>query len=430
MNILILGSGGREHALSWAMAASPQVERVFCAPGNAGIGQDVTCVAIDIDNDEAIVALVKKHAVDMVIPGSEDLLAGGIVDRLSPFGIKVFGPTAAAARLESSKIWMKDFCRQYHIPTAACDFFDDIDAATRHIDRLDPPIVIKTDGLAAGKGVFICADQSAAKSRARDLLSGRVLPGAGKKILIEEYITGTECSFFALCNGENAIAMAAARDYKRAFDGDRGPNTGGMGTVSYPGLLSDDDQHRVMRHIIRPAMDGMADRGCPFIGILFAGLMMTKTGIKLLEFNVRFGDPECQVLMMRQRGIAPALMGALDPGYDPGHDPGHNPGRASDTALQWRDKSALCVVMASRGYPGPAHTPTPIRSLEQAEKDAAVKIFHAATQTENGHFIATGGRVLGVGALGDNPQAARAHAYRAVAKIDWPGGFFRRDIGL
>jgi len=419
MKILVVGSGGREHALCWAIAASPLCETLWCAPGNAGIAEVAECVDIAADDIEGLAAFAESRTADLVVVGPEQPLVMGLVDRLTEKGIKAFGPTAAAAALEGSKGFMKDLCAKYGIPTAAYGRFTDVRAAQAFILDQGAPIVVKADGLAAGKGVTVARTLDEALNAVEDALVEEKFGAAGAEVVIEEFMEGEEVSVFALCDGETALPLAAAQDHKAAFDGDEGPNTGGMGAYSPPPVMTDALLAEVMKTIVQPTIDGMAAEGRPYRGVLFAGLMLTADGPKLLEHNVRFGDPECQVLMMRLKSdLVPALTATVD-------------GVLSKFDLRWYDDAALTVVMAAKGYPGSYGKGTEIRDVEAAgDADENVMIFHAGTtRGEKGELLAVGGRVLNVTALGRNVAEAQARAYEAVDRIDWPQGFCRRDIG-
>jgi phosphoribosylamine--glycine ligase len=416
MRILVVGSGGREHALAWAISASPLVDQVFCTPGNAGIAEDAECVPIGVTDTAGIIAFCKRAAIDLVVVGPEAPLVAGLVDALEAEGIAAFGPSAAAAALEGSKGFMKDLCAREGVPTAAYARFTDAAAAKAYIAARGAPIVVKADGLAAGKGVVVAASVDEAIAAVDDAFGGR-FGAAGAEIVVEEFLIGEEASFFALCDGEHALPLAAAQDHKRVGDGDTGPNTGGMGAYSPCAAVTPDIEGQVMERMILPTVRAMARDGRPFKGVLFAGLMLTESGPKLLEYNVRFGDPECQALMMRlQSDLVPALLAARD-------------GVLNRIDLRWYDQASICVVMAANGYPDDPQRGTEIRGLDVAAKDADVKIFHAGTKRDGGRVLADGGRVLGVTATGPDLSAARDRAYRAVDRIVWPGGFCRRDIG-
>jgi phosphoribosylamine--glycine ligase len=417
MNILVIGSGGREHALCWAIAASPLVDHLYCAPGNAGIAEEAECVSIDTGDKHAIVAFCRRAAIDFVVVGPEAPLVAGLVDSLEANGIAAFGPSLAAAALEGSKSFMKYLCTHEGIPTAAYQGFSDAAAAKAYIAERGAPIVVKVNGLAAGKGVVVAADLAAANAAVDMALTESRFGAAGSSIIVEEFLAGEEASFFALVDGTNALPLAAAHDHKRVGDGDTGPNTGGMGAFSPVPAVTPEVEGVVMDRIILPTVRAMARDKRPFKGILYAGLMLTGEGPKLLEYNVRFGDPEAQALIMRLKSdLLPALIAARD-------------GILKQVDLRWHDDSALCVVMAAKGYPDDPQRGGEIRGLDRAAGDPEVKIFHAGTRREGGRLIADGGRVLGVTARGADPARARERAYRAVDLIDWPQGFCRRDIG-
>jgi phosphoribosylamine--glycine ligase len=417
MNILLLGSGGREHALAWKIAGSPLLTKLWCAPGNAGIAREAECVVLDIADHAAVIAFCKANKVDLVVVGPEAPLAAGIVDDLATAGIKAFGPCKAAAQLESSKGFTKDICNANSIPTAAYGRFDDAAAAKSYIHAQGAPVVIKADGLAAGKGVVVATTLDEALA-AVDMMFEGGFGAAGAQIVVEEFLRGEEASFFALCDGEHALALATAQDHKRAFDGDQGPNTGGMGAYSPATVMTTEMCRRTMDEIIVPTLRAMREKGAPFKGVLFAGLMITEQGPKLIEYNVRFGDPECQVLMLRMMSdIVPALFAVCD-------------GQLKHFDLRWFPDPALTVVMAAKGYPGNYAKGTRIEGLDDAAKVEGVEIFHAGTREEDGQILAGGGRVLNVCASGKTVAEAQAHAYEAVDRIKWPEGFCRRDIGL
>jgi phosphoribosylamine--glycine ligase len=416
MNLLLLGSGGREHALAWKIADSPLVERLYCAPGNAGIARDAEPVALDLADHAAVVDFCKAQRIDFVVVGPEGPLVAGIVDDLEAAGIKAFGPRRAAARLEGSKAFTKDLCRAHGIPTADYARFSAAAPAKAYVRQKGAPIVVKADGLAAGKGVVVAESIEAAEAAIDMMVSGG-LGAAGTEIVIEEFLVGEEASFFALCDGESAIPLASAQDHKRAYDGDRGPNTGGMGAYSPAPVMTPALSRRAMDEIVLPTLRAMKAMGAPFQGVLYAGLMITTDGPKLIEFNVRFGDPECQVLMLRLKSdLVPALIAARD-------------GVLKSFDLRWHADFALGVVMAAKGYPGDYSKGSVIEGLDAAAAIEGVEIFHAGTTTEAGKILANGGRVLNVCALGRSVEDARARAYAAIEKIRWPEGFCRRDIG-
>lgn len=416
MNVLVIGSGGREHALAWKIAASPLVSRLYCAPGNGGIAEIAECIDLKPLDFDGIVRFCRETKIDFVVVGPEDPLVNGLVDRLEREGIKSFGPSAAAARLEGSKGFTKDLCAEFGIPTAAYGRFSDASAAKAFAREKGAPIVVKADGLAAGKGVIIAETAAEAEAAIDEIFSGR-FGAAGAEVVIEEFLEGEEASFFALCDGEHALALATAQDHKRVHDGDQGPNTGGMGAYSPAPVLTPDLVERVMREIIEPTVQAMKKRGTPFKGVLFAGLMITEKGPQLIEYNARFGDPETQVLMTRLNSdILPALIATHD-------------GTLDRVALEWKDDAALTVVMAANGYPGDYRKNTEIGGLDAASRVPNVNIFHAGTRVENGRILSTGGRVLNVTATGATVAAAQEAAYRAIGLIQWPDGFCRSDIG-
>ncbi len=419
MRMLVVGSGGREHALCWSLAASPLVTELLCAPGNAGIAQEAECVPVRADDVEGLVTLARERRIDLVVVGPEQPLVLGLVDRLAEAGIGAFGPTAAAARLEGSKAFAKAFCARHGIPTAAGRTFhrSEAEAARAHVRASPMPLVIKADGLAAGKGVVIAETLDQALAALEDAFSGR-FGAAGERVLIEEYLEGEEASFFAVCDGEQLLEIGTAQDHKRAFDGDRGPNTGGMGAFSPAPVLDAATNARVLEEIVQPTIRGMAEEGTPFRGILYAGLMLTEAGPKLLEYNARFGDPEAQVILPR---LATDFAGLACAATE---------GRLGGREIAWRPLHALTVVMASRGYPGDYVKGTEIRGLDALAGEEKLIIFHAGTRREDGRLLAVGGRVLNVTGLGSSLAEARERAYAAIARIDWPEGFFRRDIGL
>jgi len=423
MNILILGSGGREHALAWKIAASPLTTKLYCAPGNAGIAREAECVALDLADHKAVIAFCQAKQIDFVVVGPEGPLVAGIADDLEAAGIKTFGPSKWAARLEGSKGFTKDLCKANKIPTASYERFKGAGAAKDYVRKKGAPIVVKADGLAAGKGVVVAASVAEAEAAIDMMFSGGKDSPLGERaweIVIEDCLVGEEASFFALCDGENAIQLASAQDHKRAFEGDKGPNTGGMGAYSPAPIMTAEMNARVMDEIIMPTLRAMTAMGAPFKGVLFAGLMITKTGPQLIEYNVRFGDPETQVLMLRlMSDLLPALIAARD-------------GQLKNFDLRWLPDAALTVVMAAKGYPGPYKKGTPIEGLDDAAKIEGVEIFHAGTITridEGDKFFSNGGRVLNVSARGKNVAQAQQRAYSAVDKINWPDGFCRRDIG-
>lgn len=416
MNVLLIGSGGREHALAWALAASPLLTKLYCAPGNAGIAEVAECVPISIEDHAAVVKFAKEKAIDFVVVGPEQPLVAGIVDDLAAAGIKAFGPSRAAAQLEGSKGYTKDLCAELGMPTGAYRRLTDATAAKAYVATQPLPIVIKADGLAAGKGVTIATTRAEADA-AIDACFAGAFGSAGYEVVVEEFLDGEEASFFALVDGTHALALATAQDHKRVGDGDTGPNTGGMGAYSPAPVMTPALVQRAMDELILPTVRGMAARGTPFRGVLYAGLMLTADGPKLIEYNTRFGDPETQVLVMRLKSdLLAALLAATD-------------GVLGAFDLRWSDDVALTVAMASKGYPGAYEKGTEIRGLEAAGAIEGVEIFHAGTERRGGLLLATGGRVLNVTARGRTVAEAQARAYAAIDLIDWPGGFCRRDIG-
>jgi phosphoribosylamine--glycine ligase len=416
MNLLLIGGGGREHALAWKLKQSPLLERLYCAPGNAGIAQIAECVTLEVADQAAVIDFCRQKYIGLVVIGPEAPLVAGLADALAAAGVKAFGPSRAAAELEGSKGFTKDLCAEYGIPTAAYRRFDDASAAKADVATQSLPIVVKADGLAAGKGVVIAQTRAAANEAIDDCFGGAFGAASGE-VVIEEFLEGEEASFFALVDGETALPLATAQDHKRAFDGDQGPNTGGMGAYSPAPIMTPALCAQVMEEIIRPTVRAMRARGTPFKGVLYAGLMIRDGAAKLIEYNVRFGDPEAQVLMLRLKSdLLPALLAVAE-------------GRLSGIALDWHDDVTLCVVMAARGYPGSYAKGSEIKGLEAAGADPDVQVFHAGTKREGERILADGGRVLGVTARGGGIAEAQARAYAAVDKIDWPGGFYRRDIG-
>jgi phosphoribosylamine--glycine ligase len=417
MKILLVGSGGREHALAWALRKSPLCERLYIAPGNPGTAELGENVVVDVTNHEAVVDFCRLAGIGFVVVGPEAPLVDGLVDSLAEAGIKAFGPRKAAAQLEGSKAFTKELCREANIPTAAFARFTDAAAARAYVEAQGAPIVVKADGLAAGKGVVVAATVDEALAAVDMMFSGG-LGAAGAEVVIEECMVGEEASFFALCDGTHAVALPSAQDHKRVGDGDTGPNTGGMGAYSPAPVIDAAMAERVMAEIIRPTVAAMAARGTPFTGVFFAGLMITAEGPKLIEYNTRFGDPECEALMPRLRSdLIDALLATCE-------------GRVDRLAMDWSDEAALTVVMAARGYPGKPETGTPIRGIERAAALPGVQVFHAGTRREpDGTLVAAGGRVLAITGTVRTIAEARERAYAGVAAIDWPGGFHRSDIG-
>ena len=418
MKFLVIGSGGREHALCWSIAASPLCDALYCAPGNAGIAREAECLpGLSVDNHSGILAFARDNAIDLVVVGPEGPLCDGLVDKLEAAGIKAFGPSKAAAQIEGSKGFMKDLCAKYGVPTAKYRRFRDPVQARAYVAQQSGRVVVKADGLAAGKGVLLPETKAEAVAAVEQAMIKGAFGKAGQEVVIEEFMEGEEASFFALVDGKTALPFGTARDHKPVGDGDTGPNTGGMGAYS-PAPTVDDAMHeRIMTEIINPVVQGMAAEGAPYKGILYAGLMLTADGPKVIEFNCRLGDPEAQVLLPRlQSDLVPAMFAASD-------------GLLSQFDLRWyEDEAAVCVVMAADGYPGSYEKGTEIRNLDALAGGTDVIAFHAGTSAEGERILATGGRVLGITGIGDSIPEARERAYDAIGKIDWPQGFCRRDI--
>jgi phosphoribosylamine--glycine ligase len=416
MNILLIGSGGREHALARSLQASALCDKLLIAPGNPGTAQHGTNAALDVTDHQAVIDFCRVMNVGFVVVGPEAPLVAGLVDDLMAAGIKAFGPSKAAAQLEGSKAFTKDLCAEFDIPTAAYRRFTDAEMAKAYVRSYGVPTVVKADGLAAGKGVVVAMSFEEAED-AIDMMIGGGLGAAGAEVVIEAFLEGEEASFFALCDGTRAIPFGTAQDHKRVFDGDKGPNTGGMGAYSPAAVLTPELQARVMREIIEPTLAGMKARGMPYTGILYAGLMLTKDGPQLIEYNARLGDPETQVLLPRLRSdLLPALLAACD-------------GMLNSISLQWSDAAALTVVMAAKGYPGAVEKGSEVRGIDRAEELNDVIVFHAGTRQDGDRIVSSGGRVLNVTALGSTIAEAQKKAYEAVDRIDWPEGFCRHDIG-
>lgn len=416
MNILLIGSGGREHALAWAISRSPSCDQLYIAPGNPGTAQCGQNVDLDITDHKAVIIFCWDHQIGLVVVGPEAPLVDGLVDSLSSARIKAFGPAKAQAQLEGSKAFTKELCAEFNIPTAAFRRFTTEPEAISYVEERGAPIVIKADGLAAGKGVVVAMTLNEARTAITDILHGG-LGAAGAEIVIEDYLDGEEASFFAICDGETALPFGSAQDHKRVHDGDKGPNTGGMGAYSPAPIMDNAMQKRVMDDIITPTVEGMKARGIPYKGILFAGLMIGKDGPKLIEYNARLGDPETQVLMPRlETDIVSLFVDAVD-------------GKLAGKTVALSSRSALTVVLANDGYPGPVKKGSEIRNLKAAEALENVLVFHAGTALENGRLVANGGRVLNVTGIGDSVSQARERAYDAIKLIDWPDGFCRQDIG-
>lgn len=417
MKIAVIGSGAREHALCMKIRQSPKCERLYCIPGNPGIAAIASCVGMDVEDHAAIVAFCKREDIGFVVVGPEPPLVAGLVDMLEANDIPAFGPVAQAAALEGSKTFMKDFCVEAGIPTAQYACFRDAQQAKAYVAQRGVPIVIKTDGLAAGKGVTVAFSQDAAFMAIDQALVEKAFGEAGSEVVIEEFLDGEEISIFALLDGEVALPFSSARDYKRAYDDDAGPNTGGMGAVSPAPMASADVERRVMDEIVEPVLTSMRARGIAYRGVLYAGVMLTRNGPRLIEFNVRFGDPECQLLMMRlESDLLDLLLAARNGGL-------------RNVFPVWRNEQAVCVVMAAQGYPTHPIPGSPIEGLDTIAQDESLQVFHASTLERDGALVSNGGRVLCISALGSSIAAARARAYAGIGQVHFPGGFYRRDIG-
>tara|TARA_Y100001960_G_scaffold119645_1_gene128042 strand:- start:917 stop:2191 length:1275 start_codon:yes stop_codon:yes gene_type:complete len=416
LNILVVGFGGREHALCRSIKASPLVDALYCAPGNGGIGSIANRVDISPTDLDGLIGFCRSETIDFVVVGPEQPLVDGLIDRLSGVGIKAFGPSASAAALEGSKGFTKDLCAKYNIPTGAYGRFTQAYAAKSYVSDCGAPIVVKADGLAAGKGVTVARTVTEAMSAIDDAFAGR-FGSAGREVVVEEFLDGEEVSFFAIVDGQTALPLASAQDHKAVGDGDTGPNTGGMGAYSPAPVMTEELHHKIMSRIIEPTVVAMNAEGCPYTGVLYAGIMIVDGEPLLLEYNARFGDPECQVLMPRLKSdILPVLLAAVD-------------GVLDQVELEWHEDVALTVVLAARGYPGEYNKGTVIRNVTSAEELPGITISHAGTDIKDGNLLATGGRALNITALGKNVREAQERAYEAVDVIDWPDGFCRRDIG-
>jgi len=417
MKVLVIGSGGREHALVWKIAQSPLVTKVYCAPGNPGIAELAENLPLKVDDLPGLLDFAKKEQVDLTVVGPELPLSLGIVDLFEDNGLTVFGARKNAAIIEASKAFSKDLMKKYHVPTAAYEVFTEIEPAIAFLDTLGLPVVVKADGLAAGKGVIIAQTRDEAIETITDMLSGNAFGNAGSRVVVEEFLRGEEASFLAFTDGSNIIPLASAQDHKAIFDGDKGPNTGGMGAYSPAPVVTPAIHEKVMQEVMRRTVDGMAAEGRPYRGVLYAGLMIDGGEIKTLEFNARFGDPECQPLLMRMKSdIVPVLLATAQ-------------GDISSITLEWHDKAAVCVVMAAGGYPGDYRKGDEITGLDKAAAIDDLFVFHAGTARKEGSFVTNGGRVLGVTALGTTVRDAIARAYDGVAAITWPGVQYRTDIG-
>ncbi|PQZ49416.1 phosphoribosylamine--glycine ligase [Ochrobactrum sp. MYb15] len=416
MKVLLIGSGGREHALAWKLAASAKLEKLYCAPGNPGIAEYAELVALDVTDHAAVIAFAKEKAIDLVVVGPEAPLVAGLADDLAAADIRVFGPSKLAAQLEGSKGFTKDLCARFDIPTGAYGRFNNAPKAKAYVREMGAPIVVKADGLAAGKGVVVAMTLDEALDAVDACFEG-AFGSAGAEVVVEEFLDGEEASFFCICDGKTALPLGSAQDHKRVGDGDTGVNTGGMGAYAPAPVMTPEIVERTMRELIEPTMRGMAEIGAPFSGVLFLGLMIGKDGPKLIEYNTRFGDPECQVLMMR---LETDLLDLINAAVD---------GKLDEVSLEWKDQPALTVVMAAEGYPTNVKKGSVIRGLDKLEGIEGLKVFHAGTAEKDGKLIASGGRVLNVTAIAETVAEAQANAYDAVKKIDWPEGFYRSDIG-
>ena len=417
MKVLVLGSGAREHAMCWSLANSPLITKLICAPGNPGIKEEAECIDLNINNNEDIISLALKEEIDLVIPGPEIPLVNGIINDLNKVNIKAFGPSKEASKLEGSKKFTKEICKAANIPTANYESFTNQDHAINYIKKINTPKVIKADGLAAGKGVIIAKNKDEAILAIENLFKG-IFGEAGKTVLIEEYLEGIEASYFALCDGKNAIPLTNAQDHKRVGDGDTGPNTGGMGAFSPTPNLSEKDNEHILNNIIKPTLAVMHERGTPFQGILYAGLMLTNEGPKLIEYNVRFGDPECQVILSRiKSNLFEAILAAVDHTLNNFH-------------IRFYDEVSLTVVMATEGYPGKYKNGSIIKGISEANNIKGIKVFHAGTKIDSDqNLVSNGGRVLSVTANAESMNKARILAYSAIKNIKWDEGFYRKDIG-
>jgi len=417
MKILVVGGGGREHALIWKIKQSPLVEEIYCAPGNPGIAGLAECVALAADDIDGLLAFARENGIDLTVVGPEVPLTMGIVDAFQSAGLKIFGPNKAAAQIEGSKGFSKDLMARYDIPTAAYQSFTDRNAAVAYIKGQGAPIVVKADGLAAGKGVIVAMDVEQAISAVNDIMLDKVFGAAGASVVIEEFMDGEEASFFVFTDGENILPLASSQDHKPVYDDDKGPNTGGMGAYSPAPVVTDEIREQIIEKIVRPTIAGMAEDGCPYAGILYVGLMIKDGVARVVEFNARFGDPEAQPLLARMKSdIVPVLVECAE-------------GKLTKSELEWHDKAAVCVVMASGGYPGTFEKGLPISGLDDAAKLDDLIVFHAGTVAKDGQVVNNGGRVLGVTGLGGSVASAIDKAYQGVKLITWQDTHFRSDIG-
>ncbi|HVN87663.1 MAG TPA: phosphoribosylamine--glycine ligase [Candidatus Binatia bacterium] len=417
MRILVIGSGGREHALVWKLRQSKRVEHVYCAPGNGGISELAECAPVAADDIPALLNFARTQRIDLSVPGPELPLTLGIVDEFERHGLKIFGPSRAAAQLEGSKAFTKELLRRCHIPTGFFGAFSDADEALRYVHEVGAPIVVKADGLAAGKGVIICPTVAEAEEAVTEIMRGRIFGEAGDRVVIEEFLEGEEVSFMAITDGQTVLPLASSQDHKRVGDGDTGPNTGGMGAYSPAPVVTAALHERIMREIMQPVVRGMRERGIVYKGVLYAGLMIHNGIPKVLEFNARFGDPECQALLVRLKSdLVDTIEAAVG-------------GSLKDITVQWDHRASACVVLAAEGYPGHYEKGRPIRGLDDVRQLTDVVVFHAGTAKHNRDYVTNGGRVLGVTALGNDIAAAVAEAYGAIEQISWDGMHYRHDIG-
>ncbi len=417
MNILVIGGGGREHALVWKLKSSSKIDKIYCAPGNAGISEDAICVSIKSDDINDLLEFAKQNKIDLTIVGPEQPLTMGITDLFLKNRLKIFGPTKQASQLEGSKSYMKEFCIRHNIPTAKAEIFNNPHKAKAYLDKKDFPVVVKADGIAAGKGVIICNNKNEAEKAIDSIMVEHAFGDAGNQIVIEDFLQGEEASFIAISDGENILPLATSQDHKQVFDNDKGPNTGGMGAYSPAPVITDETFSKVIDKIMMPTIKGMADEGRKYVGVLYAGLMIKDNEPYLLEFNCRFGDPETEPIMMRLKSdLLSVILKTID-------------GSLKDVSLEWDISSAVCVVMASKGYPGKYEKGEKISGLKEVKSLNNVKVFHAGTAKADDNFIVNGGRVIGVTALGSDIKSAIDNVYHAVNKISWKGVHYRKDIG-